>query len=114
MEKPPPLTVTAGELYRPALEISDPEEARAYFERLVERRMRSDGCDRARAEMVERENLGYLAGFCADDVTRRVRSLFTPAHSVYGGPRYGDGPRGFELFLAERADHRRGSAPQKP
>jgi len=82
-----PLDATAGELYRPAMKVTDPEEARAYFERLVERRMRAEGCDRARAELVERQNLWSFAGFYADHTPERLRRLFTAPHPLFGDRR---------------------------
>jgi hypothetical protein len=66
------------------MKITSPEEARSHFEDLVHRRMRADLCNRRRAKLVERQNLGYFAGDYDDETAKRVRRLFGSPHPVFG------------------------------
>ena len=78
-----PDKITIGDKYGPAMNITDPSEAAAYFERCVEHNMRF-GNDRRQAESVERQNLGYYAGYCSDKTRRRVERLFRCSHPIFG------------------------------
>lgn len=83
--EPLPDKVTIGELYDPALDpFLTQQAADAYFERLIERRMRVGGYSRADAEALERKNLGYYAGYGSDETRERVERLFRCAHPVFG------------------------------
>jgi len=75
--------VTIGEKYRPAMEIRSQAEADEYFRRLVEHQI-SFGTTRERAEEVERQNLGYFAGYYDDETRARVERLFLCEHPVFG------------------------------
>ncbi len=79
-----PDKVTIGELYFPAMKITDQAEADAYFEALVERQMRHGGNSRIEAEKVERSNLGYFAGYHDHETRLRVERLFRCAHPIFG------------------------------
>ena len=79
---------TTGELYGPAMEIVDPEDAQAYFDALVGWMM-DYAIDEAnkepeRAAAVVRSNLGYWAGYYTADTRARVERLFQCAHPVFG------------------------------
>ena len=78
-----PDRVTIGEKYKPAMEITDQAEADAYFEDLVDHMMRM-GNDRATAESIERQNLGYFAGYYDEGVRAQVERLFRCAHPLFG------------------------------
>lgn len=78
-----PLKPTLGEKYEPAMRIEGQREADEYFEVLVEHALRA-GITRDEAEAIERQNLGYFAGYYGADVRARVERLFRCAHPVFG------------------------------
>jgi len=78
-----PDTMTIGEAYGPAMEIKTEEEAKEYFEALVERCMRG-GKSREESEKITRNNLGYYAGYYDNATRARVERLFSCAHPVFG------------------------------
>lgn len=75
---------TIGETYKPAMEMTDPDEAAAYFEELVRWSMQAGKVDRPRAEVIQRANLGYFAGYYDNDTRLRVERLFKCSHPVFG------------------------------
>jgi len=76
--------VTSREEYNPAMEISDPDKAANYLDSLVERAMRVWGLTREEAEMTERCNIGYHAGYFSEDMRRKVEKVFWCSHPVFG------------------------------
>lgn len=89
MNKPMPLKVSIGDKYSPAMKIEAQAEADAYFAQCVEHNMRcqeSEGSkpSRIRAEEVERQNLGYYAGYYSHETRQRVERLFRCSHPVFG------------------------------
>lgn len=76
--------ITIGEKYRPAMKITNQEEADDYFEDCVQHTMDNFDKTRAEAEEVERSNLGYWAGYYSDETRERVERLFKCAHPVFG------------------------------
>ena len=81
---PLPKHMTIGEAYGPAMEIKDQVAADEYFEALVQRSMKHFGLSREKAESVNRENLGYYAGYYGDETRLRVEHLFRCAHPLFG------------------------------
>jgi len=79
-----PDQITIGDKYGPAMEITDEAQAAAYFERCVEHTMRLRSCERSEAERIERENLGYFAGYYSDETRERVERLFSCSHPIFG------------------------------
>lgn len=77
--------ITIGEKYGPAMNITDPEEARRYFEACVEHCM-AWGHSREEAERIERMNLGYYAGYYGETTAERVFRLFRAPHPIFGAP----------------------------
>ena len=77
--------ITIGEKYRPAMEINSQAEADAYFERCVQHTLsfRPD-TTRADAESIERQNLGYFAGYYGSETRERVERLFKCSHPIFG------------------------------
>jgi hypothetical protein len=75
--------ITIGDKYGPAMEITEQAEADAYFEECVQHCM-SFGKTREEAESIERQNLGYYAGYYDNDTRLRVERLFRCAHPVFG------------------------------
>ncbi len=77
---------TSGTIYGPAMEIEDQAEANAWFEQIVQFIMddRTDNCDRAKAEDIARQNLGYFSGYYGIETQRRVERLFGACHPIFG------------------------------
>ena len=83
-----PERITIGQKYGPAMEITDQEEADRYFGLLVEHTMKhaqdEEYKSREGAENLERQNLGYCAGYYDTETRERVERLFSCAHPVFG------------------------------
>jgi hypothetical protein len=79
-----PENLTIGESYGAAMEITDQAEADAYFQRLVDRSMTYFRKTRTEAEALERQNLGYYAGYYDSETRHRVEKLYRCAHPVFG------------------------------
>ena len=92
--------ITIGDKYKPAMEITDQAEADAYFEKCVQHTM-SFGKDRTEAEKIERQNLGYFAGYYGHETRERVEQLFRCAHPIFGNASDG-APTAEEAFEAGR------------
>ena len=75
--------ITIGDKYGPAMEITDQDNADKYFEACVEHNMRH-GNPREKAESIERQNLGYFAGYYDHKTRERVERLFRCSHPVFG------------------------------
>lgn len=69
--------------YQKAMEIETQEEADAHFEKCVQYSMRH-GKTREEAELIERSNIGYWAGYCSNEVRARVERLFRCEHPIFG------------------------------
>lgn len=78
-----PLKITLGDKYEPAMSIERQRDADEYFERLVEHSIRH-GLSREEAESLERQNLGYFAGYYNTEVRARVERLFHCEHPIFG------------------------------
>ena len=76
--------VTIGEKYKLGMTITNQSDADLYFESCVEHTMRF-GKSREEAENIERQNLGYFAGYYDSTTRERVERLFSCAHPVNGG-----------------------------
>lgn len=76
--------VTIGQLYKPAMEIHSQDMADWYFAHLVERQMVRYGRTQEEAEAIERQNLGYFAGYYDIETERRVEKLFGACHPIFG------------------------------
>ena len=75
---------TFGEKYEPAMLITDQKAADDYFEQIVTHSMKVHGLSRVQAEDLERQNLGYIAGYYGSPVRARVEALFKCAHPIFG------------------------------
>lgn len=84
MQIPLPDKITIGDKYGPAMAMTDQAEADAYFEACVEHAMRFNGNDAAAAKKVEKQNLGYCAGYYGTETRERVERLFRCAHPIFG------------------------------
>ncbi len=74
---------TVGEIYGPAMEVTDPQEANAYFARIVSHLMRY-GNPQEFAETTARRNLGYYSGYYGIEVQQRVERLYGAVHPIFG------------------------------
>jgi hypothetical protein len=72
------------DLYGPAMEIDNTEDAAMYFERLVEWAMQISDQTREEAERIQHANLGYYAGYYDHETRIRVENLFQCAHPIFG------------------------------
>ena len=75
--------ITIGDKYGPAMKITDQTEADAYFEVCVQHCM-SFGKSREEAESIERQNLGYFAGYYDYETMDRVNRLYMTSHPIFG------------------------------
>jgi len=78
-------SLTNGELYDPAMLITDQEEADEYLSALVDRYMRQRGVSKEEAEGVQRANIGYYSGYMSDETAIRAKKLFRCKHPVFDG-----------------------------
>ena len=79
---------TIGEVYGPAMEITDHAAADDYFRQLVAYLMgRDDARTRGEAEAMVRANLGYYAGYYGEETRLRVQRLFGAVHPIFGSIR---------------------------
>lgn len=78
-----PDLITMKDKYGPAMEITDQEEADAYFEACVEHGRRFN-LSREESEKIQRQNLAYYAGYYDRETRIRVERLFHCAHPVFG------------------------------
>jgi hypothetical protein len=74
---------TMGELYDPAMKITDQVEANRYLEALVHRCM-DDGKSREESESIQKSNLAYYAGYYDHETRLRVEQLFNCSHPIFG------------------------------
>jgi hypothetical protein len=75
---------TYGETLGPAMEITEQSEADAYLEALVDRAISLFGQSREEATRIQKQNIGYYAGYYSDAVRERVERLFKCSHPVFG------------------------------
>ena len=75
--------ITIGEKYDPAMKIMDRVEADRYFEECVQHTMSFGKC-REEAESIERQNLGYYAGYYDHQTRLRVEKFFQCSHPIFG------------------------------
>lgn len=95
--EPIPMEATIRECYAPAMEITEQGAADACFERLVERGM-AFGQTREEAESIQKQNLGYYAGYYDSETRRRVERLFQCAHPIFGSIEEKGEPTAEEAF----------------
>ena len=93
---PVPREVSIGDCYGPAMKIIDAAEAGKYYEKLVAHSMLF-GNSRAEAESIEKQNLGYYAGYYDSETRARVEKLFCCAHPIFGAISQGE-PTAEEAF----------------
>ena len=77
-------TCTVGEKYKPAMTIEDAEDAEQYFQAIVEHNVRFGNHTRDEAVVIEKQNLGYFAGYYDQETRARVERLFSCVHPIFG------------------------------
>lgn len=108
--------LTYGEVLKPAMEITDPEDAKQYFNTYVEfvlcelkndktKYRQSEAIDidamlRKEAEDICKSNLGYFAGYYDNETRKRVEELFLCEHPVFGSYKENSVPTPEEAFNA--------------
>jgi len=75
--------ITIGEKYSPAMEITDQKEAMDYLEKCIKHTMRY-GNTYKEALSIEKQNLGYYAGYYDNETRIRVERLFSCSHPMFG------------------------------
>jgi hypothetical protein len=78
--------LTIRDVYGPAMKITDPNEARAYLEKLVRYARVNNGMQISVEEATrnQRINLGYYAGYYDHATMKRVNLLFNTVHPIFG------------------------------
>lgn len=112
--------LTYGECLGTAMSITDPEDAKQYFEAYVEFQMKHmkdqkikllevkgnggnidvNAMLRTEAEKICKSNLGYYAGYYDNETRARVEKLFLCAHPVFGSIKENGAPTPEEAFEA--------------
>lgn len=99
-------TLTYGECLGPAMEITDPEDARQYLaeyikytQTFLDKEPREDDMS---AEQICKTNLGYYAGYYDSETRRRVEELFTCSHPIFGSIKNNGQPTPEEAFESGR------------
>lgn len=77
-------TINIAEKYDPAMEIINQVDADIYFDQLVRHSMENLELSYEDAVKLERDNLGYWAGYFGRDVSIRVENLFQAKHPILG------------------------------
>ena len=75
--------ISIEDKYGPAMSIETQAEADGYFEQLVAHSI-SFGHSREDAERIERQSLGYYAGYFGAETRARVERLFQCEHPMFG------------------------------
>ncbi len=91
--------ITIRDKYSPAMVITNHVEASAYFEKCITHSM-AFGNSRENAERIERDNLGYFAGYYDNKTRERVERLFACSHPVFGEIAVNGPPTDEEAFEA--------------
>lgn len=94
-----PEHATIREMYGPAMEITEQNEADVYFDKIVEHIKVRGNKEQAEAESIARQNLGYYAGYYSHETRDRVERLFKCKHPVFGSIAE-NGPPSAEQALA--------------
>lgn len=79
--------LTYGEALRPAMEITDQEEADRYFHDYVKYTQKFLKESSKNAEEIVKSNIGYYTGYCDSETAARVQKLFLCSHPIFGETR---------------------------
>ena len=104
---------TIGERYGQAMEVTTQQDADRIFAELVaSARAANPTLTLEAASDMERQNLGYFAGYYNDETRARVERLFRCAHPVFG-PIANGKPTPEEAFQMGVDAGKHGTFPQK-
>jgi hypothetical protein len=96
--------ITYGEALRPAMDITDSEDAKQYKEAYIAytQKFLDDGArdDDMTAEEIVNVNLGYFAGYYDNETRAPVERLFNTAHPIFGSIKENGVPTPEEAFEA--------------
>lgn len=81
--------LTYGQTLKPAMIMTDPEEAKAYKAALIQYGMDKHGQSKEEALDIANQNLGYFAGYYDHETRLRVEELFECRHPVFGEAKKG-------------------------
>jgi len=94
--------MTYGECLGPAMEITDPEDAKqylaeyvSYIQTALDKEPRDDDMT---AEQIAKTNLGYFAGYYSNETRERVEELFMCSHPVFGSIKNNGSPTPEQAF----------------
>lgn len=88
-----------GEIYGPAMEITEQKKADEYLSALVDYYLKwFPDAAREEAAVVQRGNLAYYAGYYDNETRIRVEGLFKGAHPVFGRIVHNGSPTAEEAF----------------
>lgn len=76
--------VSIKDFYAPAMEMTDPDMAKAYLEALITYHMDKYTQTREEATAIQHSNLGYYAGYYSHETQERVERLFGSVHPLFG------------------------------
>lgn len=76
--------LTFGQIFKPAMEVKTEEEAKEYFDAIVEYYKTVFGKDQQEAEKVTKINIGYWAGYYDTETRIRVYKLYKVGHPIFG------------------------------
>ena len=96
-----PDKISFEELLGPAMKITDQAEADEYFDAMVARDIRL-GYSREQAEAMEKENIGYYAGYYDNKTRERVERLFNTKHPFFGAIAVKGAPTAEDAFRIGR------------
>ncbi len=76
--------LTYDQTLKPAMIITDPEEAKAYKAALVKWGVDKHNQSEEESLNVTNQNLGYFAGYYDSETQARVEELFLAVHPIFG------------------------------
>lgn len=92
--------LTYGEALGTAMSITDPEDAKQYFEAYVDFMVKHSSIKKREAIEIAKLNLGYYAGYYDNETRERVERLFLCEHPIFGSIKENGIPTPEEAFNA--------------
>lgn len=91
--------MTIGEAYGPAMKITTVEDAQTYLKFLVADYLKGrPELTHEQAEAIQKQNLGYYAGYYDNETRARVERLFACEHPIFGSIEANGAPTPEEAF----------------
>lgn len=99
--------LTYGECLRPAMSITDQEDADQYLKDYISYQQRwldkEPRINTITAEQMCKINLGYYAGYYNNETRERVERLFCCTHPIFGGIKNNGSPSAEEALAAGKS-----------